>query len=69
MAHPEEIAPAYVYLASDADSSYTVGETIAATGGYTGSAEDDAGPPATPSCESPGAQRGGRPRDPTEPPW
>ncbi|WEV27094.1 SDR family oxidoreductase [Streptomyces sp. 71268] len=32
-AQPEEIAPAYVYLASDADSSYTIGETIAVTGG------------------------------------
>lgn len=37
VAQPEELAPAYVYLASDADSSYTVGETIAATGGYTDS--------------------------------
>ncbi|KOG87615.1 hypothetical protein ADK38_24460, partial [Streptomyces varsoviensis] len=37
VAQPEEIAPAFVYLASDADSSYTVGETIAATGGYTDS--------------------------------
>ncbi|MFE6400999.1 SDR family oxidoreductase [Streptomyces alboflavus] len=37
VAQPEEIAPAYVYLASDADSSYTIGETIAATGGYTDS--------------------------------
>ncbi|MFD5203566.1 hypothetical protein ACFWM7_26235 [Streptomyces sp. NPDC058375] len=37
MAQPEEITPAYVYLASDADSSYTSGETIAATGGYTDS--------------------------------
>ncbi|MGW5694348.1 SDR family oxidoreductase [Streptomyces asiaticus] len=32
-AQPEEIAPAYVYLASDADSSYTVGEVIAVMGG------------------------------------
>jgi NAD(P)-dependent dehydrogenase (short-subunit alcohol dehydrogenase family) len=32
-AQPEEIAPRYVYLASDADSSYTVGEDIAVTGG------------------------------------
>ncbi|CAM5316514.1 NAD(P)-dependent oxidoreductase OS=Streptomyces griseorubiginosus OX=67304 GN=AQJ54_18655 PE=3 SV=1 [Streptomyces griseorubiginosus] len=32
-AQPEEIAPTYVYLASDADSSYTVGEVIAVTGG------------------------------------
>ncbi|MBW8087976.1 SDR family oxidoreductase [Streptomyces hygroscopicus subsp. hygroscopicus] len=30
---PEEIAPTHVYLASDADSSYTVGEVIAVTGG------------------------------------
>lgn len=37
VAQPEELAPAYVYLASDADSSYTIGETIAATGGYTDS--------------------------------
>jgi len=35
VAQPEEIAPAYVYLASDADSSYTVGEIIAITGGLT----------------------------------
>lgn len=33
VAQPEEIAPAYVYLASDADSSFTVGEVIAVTGG------------------------------------
>ncbi|WP_240812493.1 SDR family oxidoreductase [Streptomyces sp. DASNCL29] len=32
-AQPEDIAPAYVYLASDADSSSTVGEVIAVTGG------------------------------------
>ncbi|MGP4000869.1 SDR family oxidoreductase [Streptomyces sp. 8N706] len=32
-AQPEELAPTYVYLASDADSSYTVGEVIAVTGG------------------------------------
>ncbi|WP_391647654.1 SDR family oxidoreductase [Streptomyces violarus] len=32
-AQPEEIAPTYFYLASDADSSYTVGEVIAVTGG------------------------------------
>ena len=31
-AQPEEMAPTYVYLASDADSSYTVGEVIAVTG-------------------------------------
>jgi len=35
VAQPEEIAPAYVYLASDADSSYTAGEIIAVTGGLT----------------------------------
>ncbi|MEU0073557.1 SDR family oxidoreductase [Streptomyces sp. NPDC006332] len=34
-AQPEEIAPTYVYLASDADSSYTIGEVIAVTGGIT----------------------------------
>ncbi|MEU0056113.1 SDR family oxidoreductase [Streptomyces sp. NPDC006334] len=33
VAQPEEVAPAYVYLASDADSSFTVGEIIAVTGG------------------------------------
>ncbi|GAB3213647.1 SDR family oxidoreductase [Marinactinospora endophytica] len=36
VAQPEEIAPVYVYLASDADSSYTVGEIVAVTGGLTG---------------------------------
>ena len=30
---PEEIAPAYVFLASDPDSSYITGEIIAITGG------------------------------------
>ncbi|GHH87661.1 hypothetical protein GCM10018793_64420 [Streptomyces sulfonofaciens] len=35
VAQPEEIAPAYVYLASDADSSFTTGEIIAVTGGLT----------------------------------
>jgi NAD(P)-dependent dehydrogenase (short-subunit alcohol dehydrogenase family) len=35
VARPEELAPAYVYPASDADSSYTVGEIIAVTGGLT----------------------------------
>ncbi|WP_234433233.1 SDR family oxidoreductase [Streptomyces sp. NRRL WC-3549] len=35
VAQPEEVAPAYVYLASDADSSFTVGEMIAVTGGLT----------------------------------
>ncbi|WP_053674335.1 SDR family oxidoreductase [Streptomyces sp. NRRL B-1140] len=32
-AQPEEIAPTHVYLTSDADSGYTVGEVIAVTGG------------------------------------
>ncbi|WP_328707640.1 SDR family oxidoreductase [Streptomyces mesophilus] len=36
-AQPEELAPAYVYLAAEADSSYTIGETIAVTGGMTDS--------------------------------
>jgi NAD(P)-dependent dehydrogenase (short-subunit alcohol dehydrogenase family) len=34
-AQPEEIAPAYVHLASDADSSFAVGEVLAVTGGVT----------------------------------
>jgi NAD(P)-dependent dehydrogenase (short-subunit alcohol dehydrogenase family) len=34
-AQPEELAPAYVHLASDAGSSFTVGEIIAVTGGLT----------------------------------
>lgn len=34
-AQPEEIAPAYVYLASDADASYTTSEVVAVTGGLT----------------------------------
>nr|WP_239096179.1 SDR family oxidoreductase [Streptomyces sp. SID11385] len=34
-AQPEELAPTYVYLASEADSPYTVGEVIAVTGGIT----------------------------------
>jgi NAD(P)-dependent dehydrogenase (short-subunit alcohol dehydrogenase family) len=35
VAQPEEMAPAYVCLASDADSSYTVGEILGITGGLT----------------------------------
>jgi NAD(P)-dependent dehydrogenase (short-subunit alcohol dehydrogenase family) len=34
-AQPEELAPAYVFLASDADSSYITGETLAVMGGGT----------------------------------
>jgi len=34
-AQPEEIAPLYVFLASDADSSYITGEVIAQMGGKT----------------------------------
>lgn len=34
-AQPEEIAPVYVFLASDADSSYVTGEVIAEMGGKT----------------------------------
>jgi len=34
-AQPEEIAPLYVFLASDADSSYITGEVISLTGGKT----------------------------------
>ncbi len=34
-AQPEETAPTCVYLASDADSGFTVGEAIAVTGGET----------------------------------
>lgn len=37
VAQPEEVAPAYVYLASDVDSSFTVGEIITVTGGLTDS--------------------------------
>jgi NAD(P)-dependent dehydrogenase (short-subunit alcohol dehydrogenase family) len=34
-AQPEELAPAYVFLASDADSSYVTGEILAVMGGGT----------------------------------
>ncbi len=34
-AQPEEIAPAYVYFASEADSSYVTGEVLALLGGKT----------------------------------
>ncbi|HET7224465.1 MAG TPA: SDR family oxidoreductase [Candidatus Eisenbacteria bacterium] len=34
-AQPEEIAPAYVYFASEADSSYVTGEVLALLGGET----------------------------------
>ncbi|HSA57643.1 MAG TPA: SDR family oxidoreductase [Gemmatimonadaceae bacterium] len=34
-AQPEEIAPAYVYFASEADSSYITGEVLTALGGET----------------------------------
>jgi NAD(P)-dependent dehydrogenase (short-subunit alcohol dehydrogenase family) len=34
-AQPEELAPAYVFLASDADSSYITGEVLAIMGGST----------------------------------
>jgi NAD(P)-dependent dehydrogenase (short-subunit alcohol dehydrogenase family) len=34
-AQPEEIAPAYVYFASEADSSYVTGETLTLLGGET----------------------------------
>jgi NAD(P)-dependent dehydrogenase (short-subunit alcohol dehydrogenase family) len=34
-AQPEELAPAYVFLASDADSSFITGEILAVTGGGT----------------------------------
>ncbi|WP_268873352.1 hypothetical protein [Streptomyces mutabilis] len=33
VAQPEEVAPAHVYQASDADSSFTIGEVIAVMGG------------------------------------
>jgi NAD(P)-dependent dehydrogenase (short-subunit alcohol dehydrogenase family) len=32
-AQPEELAPSYVFLASDADSSYITGEILAVMGG------------------------------------
>jgi NAD(P)-dependent dehydrogenase (short-subunit alcohol dehydrogenase family) len=34
-AQPEELAPAYVFLASDADSSYITGEVLSVMGGKT----------------------------------
>ena len=34
-AQPEELAPSYVFLASDADSSYITGEILAVMGGGT----------------------------------
>ena len=34
-AQPEEIAPAFVYLASNADSSYVTGEILTLLGGAT----------------------------------
>jgi NAD(P)-dependent dehydrogenase (short-subunit alcohol dehydrogenase family) len=34
-AQPEELAPAYVYLASNPDSSYVIGEVLAVMGGTT----------------------------------
>jgi len=37
-AQPEEVAPAYVFLASDADSSYITGEVISLLGGKTSAA-------------------------------
>ena len=35
MAQPEEIAPAYVYFASEADSSFVTGEVLTLLGGET----------------------------------
>jgi NAD(P)-dependent dehydrogenase (short-subunit alcohol dehydrogenase family) len=35
-AQPEEIAPAYVFLASAQTSSYITGEILPIIGGYTG---------------------------------
>jgi NAD(P)-dependent dehydrogenase (short-subunit alcohol dehydrogenase family) len=32
-AQPEELAPAYVYFASEADSSYVSGEVLSVLGG------------------------------------
>lgn len=34
-AQPEELSPAYVFLASHADSSYITGEVLAVLGGET----------------------------------
>jgi NAD(P)-dependent dehydrogenase (short-subunit alcohol dehydrogenase family) len=34
-AQPEELAPAYVYFASEADSSYVTGEVLSVLGGQT----------------------------------
>jgi NAD(P)-dependent dehydrogenase (short-subunit alcohol dehydrogenase family) len=37
-AQPEEIAPAFVYFASEIDSSYVTGEVLALLGGETSAA-------------------------------